>query len=581
MPGCRPIVIQHRQSRRVPTAACSAAYWCFMRGIAFFATIFLCCASALPAQISIEGRVTNSATKDPVPYAYVSLACVKPATKYAGRCRNEETKTAEDGTFKFERLSSFVYLVRAEGAPGLVSTRASEIEIENDFRHRPLSVSLKLEPESSLSGRVTDLENHPHPDVEVVAWRQFATGSVTQIKPVAHAVSDETGAYSFPHLVPGNYYVGTALVTTKQVSKLRTRPLEQYQLYAPSALSLEEAIPTHVDMGQSYAGVDLKIRPIMTHLIQGRAQTETTGQAVCDKLELHLDPRDHQGITAPGREIKLDEDGRFQANVLPGNYILRLIGTTAVQNPKTPKAPPDTMLHLPAKQDLEVSGKDILNINLLIPPPFLINGHVILEGAQQNNMDLGEVTLRPIDAEAVSGYRTTSVQPDGTFTITNCDAANYAVRYKPPVGIYISAITFNGQDAMTHLMDLSNSSGGDLKILLKPGASSVVAIVPDSDTPADIVLIPDNWTANELVPVIHMTSKDGRYSAIGIAPGHYSAVAVPAVERSLWDNAAFVHEMQSRGTPFDLAENDQKRVSAIRLTEEDLHQIELQLGLYY
>jgi len=509
---------------------------------------------------SIEGRVINSATKDPVSNAEVSLSCVRPVTRH-GRCRQATTQTAEDGTFKFNPIFPFVYLVTAENTQGLVSTSASQMEIEINFGHRPPSALLKLEPESSLAGRVVDLENHPHPDVEVTAWKQFADGSVARLKPVAQAVSDENGAYVFPHLVAGNYYVSTALVITKQVSKLKNKPAEQYQLYAPSALSLEEAVSTHLDMGQSYQGLDLKLRPILTHLIQGRAQMDT----VYDKLELHLEMQDDLGVIAPGREIKLEEDGKFQANLVPGNYILRLVGSR----------PPDTMLHLLAQQDLEVTGKDILNITLLIPPPFLMNGHVSIEGAPQNQLELGKVTLRPIDAEAAAGTQTATVQPDGTFTISNCDAAHYAVRYKPPPGYYVTAITFNGQDALTHLLDRSATSGGDLKILLRPGASSVTSQTPD------VVLIPDNWTPNQLVPVIRMISQDGRYSAIGIPPGHYSAVAVSAADRALWDIPAFLHEMQSRAAPFDLAENEQKQVTAPLVTADDLRQIQLQLGLYY
>jgi hypothetical protein len=78
-----------------------------------------------------------------------------------------------------------------------------------------------------------------------------------------------------------------------------------------------------------------------------------------------------------------------------------------------------------------------------------------------------------------------------------------------------------------------------------------------------------------------MTNQDGRYSAIGLAPGRYTAAAAPAVEHQLWDNPAFVHEIQARGTPFDLAENGQKQVDAPRVSDEDLRQIQLQLGLYY
>jgi hypothetical protein len=591
----------------------------------------LLCGPSVLAQ-AIQGRVINSATKDPVPNAQLTLSCVK-VLRRGGICRNANTKTSEDGTFLFDHLSAATYVLTAENGAGLVSTSASQYQFDFDYRHTLPSVLLKLEPESALSGRVVDLQNRPLADVEVVAWRQFATGSTTQLKTIAKTLSDGTGAYAFPHLIPGNYYVATTLVNTKgreqdghaevagfrkaadsfsgtacalcaatshaqdghaeaagtacalcaasQISKLRTRPPEQFLLYAPSALSLDEAVSTHLDMGQSYSGVDLHLRPILTHKIQGKSQTETSTQMPYDKLELHLDTRDSGGVTAPGRELLLEDDGSFQANVVPGDYILRLVGSTSVINPKAPKASPDTMLHLLARLDLEVSGKDLLSITILIPPPFTINGHISVEGQPDSKIEKGDITLRPIDAEAASGYQTAPVQPDGSFSLSNCDAAHYAVVYKPPAGLYIRSISFNGQDAMTHVMDFASTSGGELKIVMKTGAASVMASVQNATEPADVILIPDNWTPNGLVPVIHSVSKDGHFSALGIAPGHYSAIAVWGVARHLWDNAAFVNQMQARGTQFDLAESDQKQLSVPRLSEDDLNQIKLQLGLYY
>jgi hypothetical protein len=285
----------------------------------------------------------------------------------------------------------------------------------------------------------------------------------------------------------------------------------------------------------------------------------------------------------------LNSDGTFQANVLPGAYTLRLSGTTTFNQPAGSKTPPAMMVHLLAKQDIEVSGKDVYGIILLIPPPFTINGHVYLDGAPDNKIEKIDVTLRPVDLVAASGCQTIRTQPDGTFAITNCDAANYAVRFSPPSGTYIKAIAFNGQDAMTHPIDLSRCSGGELKIVIRPGAASMTATVGDSTALSpinqssksfDVVLIPDSWTENELIPVIHAAGRDGQFSAVGLAPGHYTAIAATGVDRRLWESAAFVHQVQARGAGFELAENEQKQVVVAQLTEDEADRMELQLGLY-
>lgn len=194
-----------------------------------------------------------------------------------------------------------------------------------------------------------------------------------------------------------------------------------------------------------------------------------------------------------------------------------------------------------------------------------------------------QVMLRPVDPFAHGGDQAAMVQADGSFSITNCDAASYAVRFTAPTGTYVKSIMFNQQDATTHPIDLSRGAGGELAIVVRPGAASVTATVQESNEPGaplDVVLIPDLWTENGLMPVLHATSKDGKFSFNGIPPGHYTAVAARGVEADLWRNAAFVRAMRERGASIELAENDQKIVSTPEVTGGEIDRIELQLGLY-
>jgi hypothetical protein len=248
-----------------------------------------------------------------------------------------------------------------------------------------------------------------------------------------------------------------------------------------------------------------------------------------------------------------------------------------------------TSIYLLSKQDVEVSGRDLWGLLLLIYPPSTINGKVFLDGAADSKIDRGEVILKPVEPVVLTGYQKAQIQPDGTFAITNCEAANYAVRFSPPAGTYIKSIVFNGQDAMSHPLDLSRGSGGEVDIMLRPGAASVVATIQDSGEPAkkgtatpemDVVMIPDSWAENGLIPVLRAAHKDGRYAVGGMAPGHYSAVAAAGVDPRLWENPVFVHEMEARGLPVDLVENDQKQIVLPVLTGQDVDQIELRLGIY-
>jgi hypothetical protein len=245
-------------------------------------------------------------------------------------------------------------------------------------------------------------------------------------------------------------------------------------------------------------------------------------------------------------------------------------------------------VHLLARQDIEVSGKDLMGIILLIPPPITVTGHAYLEGPTETDLPKGKVTIKPVDADAIGGPQTADIQPDGTFVFTNCDPASYLVRFLPPPGAYVKSLEFNKQDALTHPMDLSRGSGGELTIVLHPGTATLAgslldpAGVPDAggeQKAFDVTLISDLWEENGVVPVRHATGKDGRFSFTGIPPGHYSAIATTGVEMRFWENAKFVHEMQSRGVAVDLAENDQKQLAVPYLTYEEIDQLQFRLGI--
>ncbi len=569
---------------------------------AAMALIVLLCGFAMLASAalgpSIEGRVLNLVTNEPVPNAEVKLTCVK-LSRSSRFCRDVTGKTASDGTFSFNRLFPVTYSVMATGAAGLVATRKSQVQVGLEQTYIQSEVILKLEPESEISGRTLNVEGQPSPQVQVMALKQVPAGNTIQLKPVAVTVSDQKGGYTLHKIAPGNYYVARLITQpnnlTPQSNTLPTdkQPPDKFLLYAPSAFSLEDAVAIHVDRGQSYANNDIRMRPLVTYRIQGRAQMETPDQVISGDLELHLSARDSSGVVTPDRELTLAPDGSFEANVLPGLYTLRLMGTTslaqAVTQAPASKKPPAMMVHLLAKQDVEISGRGVYGILLFIPPPSTINGSVRMERTEDAQAITGNISLRPVDLATASACPASPIEPDGTFKISQCDAADYAVKFIPPAGTYIKSMRFNDRDALSQPIDLSKYGGGNLSITLRPGGGSVSLTVQDatleSGTKAtnqayDVVLIPDSWTPNGLVPVIHVAAQNGKYLASDLAPGHYTAIADTTVDPQFWENAAFVHQVRSGGTPIDLAEGERKELVVTLLTEDEVSQIEMQLGLY-
>lgn len=533
--------------------------------------------------LSLDGRVINTETSEPVPLADVTLTCSTENPRWRNVCKDQSVKTSADGAFRFEFFLPIKYVLATTGAPGLVPTTLSKIEIDFTRRFSFMSnIVLKLTPEGTITGKVLDEKGQPKPDVEILAVRQIVAAATAEVVLVSKALSNEKGVYVLHSLAPGNYYVSTPIPHED-----KNDAVNPYLFFAPDCLSLDQASLTHVDAGQSYSDIDLHLRPLQFFRLQGRAQMETANSIAGDPPRLKVDARDSSGIAMPGREILLDRDGRFQTDVLPGSYTLRLTGALSTPALKNSNKPPSTMIHLLAKQDLEVSGKDIYGITLLIPPPITITGRAYLEDANETKISEGRITMRPVETAAVGVSQIAEIQPDGTFTFTNCDPASYAVRFFPPSGTYIKAILFNNQDVNTQLMDLSRGTGGQMTLVVRPNPASLSGTIIDS-APADasgaqqsfdVALISDLWTENGIVPIRHAHSKDGRFTATGIPPGRYTALATTAIDTHLWEIATFVREMQSRGVEIDLAESDQKQVAVPYLSLADVDQIQSRLGI--
>jgi hypothetical protein len=313
---------------------------------------------------------------------------------------------------------------------------------------------------------------------------------------------------------------------------------------------------------------------------------ETFSTSIASQPQLHLDARDHSGVLLPARDIPLSPDGTFQTEVLAGAYSLRLTGALLASQSKSPQRSVGPGARLLAKQDIEVSAKDLLGVIVLIPPPITVTGHAVLEGTTETNVAKGRVTIRPVESFASGGAQAVDIQPDGTFVLTDCDPAHYAVRVFAPSGTYVKSVVFNQQDITSQLMDLSKGSGGDLRVIVRRGPASVTGTVPESSsgtsearTSFDIALIPELWDTYGLSPVRHAASSNGRFSVGNLPPGHYSVIATTGTDGSLWQNAAFVHEMQARGVGVDLAENDQKQLTVPYVTFEEIGQIQSRLGI--
>jgi hypothetical protein len=192
----------------------------------------------------LEGAVINAQTGRPVPFALVEAT---------GR-RRLVTLADSEGQFSFGNLSPGTIFVTAR-KPGFQAPGAREQNpafTNVTVGPQTPRVELKLIPESTISGQVTDRDGEPLEGaiIEVLETR-FLDGR-RQLQPMNGGVrSDEDGNFRVGGLAPGRYYVAVRAATlTRRIPDAPSKGrAESYPavVYFPSAPDIAGATP--IDLG--------------------------------------------------------------------------------------------------------------------------------------------------------------------------------------------------------------------------------------------------------------------------------------------------------------------------------------------
>jgi len=182
-----------------------------------------------------------------------SMRCPAPAS--STRSAMLQAVTDADGNATIQNLLPGRYVVRAgrEGFLGLLepdsftalatSTASSSVVVESD---KPASVSLFLNPASTVSGRVVDANNTPVVNACVVLGLVRTDTSGKIFVPGPRAFTDNKGEYQVLSVSPGEYAVRVLS---------QTPPAATYLL----AEDLDKATLLSVQPGTNTVGIDFKL----------------------------------------------------------------------------------------------------------------------------------------------------------------------------------------------------------------------------------------------------------------------------------------------------------------------------------
>jgi hypothetical protein len=284
------------------------------------------------------------------------------------------------------------------------------------------------------------------------------------------------------------------------------------------SLTLDAAIPIVLDRAERREKVDIQVRRAVPHCVDGRTQLAgkpLTAQVRAQPLAL---------ATATGyllsRFVTSDENGAFLiCGLSPGEYRLSAGGQHS------------------GSANVTIADGDVHRVTIDTDPASVHveirwdgdvpNDRAISVGLSRDRMKM-KVSTRAATYSGLLG---------GLADLT---AGDYAFDLSLPEGAYASQLTYNGAPVEGNPLHVAAGSSGTLLVVASQGSGAIDATVANhEDMPManmTVVIVPSAATsAGQLASsaVKGQTDSAGAFHAVGLAPGRYRIVALPAPYRDI------------------------------------------------
>ncbi len=500
---------------------------------------------------SIEGKVTNALTGEPVKKARISL-------DHMGRQDNASYSATTDagGRFAIQDVDPGDYILSAE-RNGFARLRygdrgpnrpAPPFTLKAGARVN--DVAFRLLPHAVIAGRVLDEDGEPMESVQVGVMRFVFQGGKRRLVPAGNASTDDLGEYRIFELEPAKYYLSAtyrrpALTVTNERAAADGSEEEGYApTYFPGTSDPASAVAIEMAAGKVLTGTEITLRKTRTVRVRGRV-TNSMSEGLPRNVMLHLVPRNtmlegffSQLTTQPAR----NRGGAFEfRGVTPGAYLLMAQWS-------------DEGGGYRVKQSVDVGNNSIDDVAVVLTPSLEVKGQVRIDGPAQENSGRLHVSLEAQGPLSFSmGGPGAAVKEDGTFTLEHVSADHYTVHVLGlGDNLYLKSVRMGDVDGMETGIDLTSGAAGILEILLSPNGGQVDGTVADSNQqPAagvTVVLAPDEPHRGQSMLFKRATADaSGHFNIKGITPGDYKLFAWQDVESDAYQDPEFLKPYETRG----------------------------------
>ncbi len=526
-----------------------------MRKLSLLPVLFL--AAWAQETSSIEGRVVNAATGDPLRKVTLTL------TRSASGKSEPLTATPDDkGVFAFRGIGPGAYRLTAErtgyqnaayGAPapdnpGQVLLVASGNKLDG--------IVVKMWPDAVISGRLADSNGEPMPNLFVYAYRSiYRSGKRTWTQAGAVQTNDR-GEYRIGHLPAGRFRVAALdLNIGISLAGVDSGPLPEQPeagnipTWFGNTTDATRAATIELAAGEDRRGTDIRVTRGATVRIRGRV----TG-APPDQILVAMLLRKNSGeLGSAGGGVAMVQmgEGRFEIkSVQPGPYLIMVRPAT------------DATVASTGVKAVEVGDRHLDNVEIALGGAGEVSGTFNVAGGKIADLPDSMVRLEPVDFD-LPDQPSAKPGAEGTFSLKGVFPARYRARVTGlPEDAYLKSVKWNGREVDADGFDAAEPTAS-MEVVVSRSAGRVTGkVLGAGDQPAAgvvVALVPDS--GRESMARTATTDRDGVYQLDRVAPGRYKLFAWESIEPGAYLDGEFMKPFEKRAEALLVEENARPKVN--------------------
>jgi protocatechuate 3,4-dioxygenase beta subunit len=525
--------------------------------------------SQTPGTAVIRGRVFAADTG--LPLHRVQILATSDNSGSDG-----QSTTDGEGTYEVKNLRAGAYRLRAS-KPGYLTweygqTRPvamrSPVDAGEPVQIRDGQtvdkVDLSLPKGGVITGRVLDEFGEPLTDVYVALQRsEFRDGRRRTLATVFSATTNDIGDFRMYGVVPGQYYVSATLRTPGVTDDRKGYATT----YFPGTVNPADAQRITVGVGQMLADMNMALVPNTMARVSGVAVDSTSQPLAGVRITAYIQQQ-AAGFTFASDAITKPDGGFELTGLLQGEYMLTTVDRLREDQ------------HESATTTIAISGEDITGVRLVGVKSSTVSGRLVVDPAASRSLPahwmpfFNPVRVHPEEWPAAL-YLANGVLPLANNSRLKADMT-FELKVSPGLwriegtagpGWTFGRVRYRGMDVTDSGFEVRpNEDISGIEIEVTDRLTTVSGLITDAQGKsvkhAGVEVFSqdaERWTDSRYVRMLP-SDQDGRYTASGLKPGRYYAIALDDIDPGDAGDPEFLDRIRRNATTFSVSDGEAKTV---------------------